>query len=256
MGCTSYGQGYAGSERWAVLWREGGGPGDPAVLSLQGSHSLAIGLIGDANAEDISYAGFVRIAGEGFVVAQGDLGQTVSQGTFGNDTVISRVGSLKAAVQAASSPVQARAGKVALLGASGGGTAALNYAIANPGNVACIFLTTPLVALRRARDENWGGYAAEIETAYGGAAGFNAAVATRDPSEPGRQAALAGIPILISYSVNDSVIPYGSIFDYAELLEDAGVDVEVAPHGAVDHSATGMRTSQAIELFKRGLGVS
>jgi pimeloyl-ACP methyl ester carboxylesterase len=137
----------------------------------------------------------------GVRLVQGDLSQTTTQGTYGNDTSVTRIGQLITFVQGASSPLQAAAGKVHILGVSGGATAAFNYARANPANVASLYLIAPAVDMLAiyntpARLAFVSLTQAEMNKAYNngvddGGTAFLAAMPTHDPSATGNQAALS-----------------------------------------------------------------
>lgn len=210
--CRSRGVGqYAAGETHNFAWGRSSVPGvAKGVIFLQGSHSLSDELFASeaARAQALAEAGFTCVSG--------DLSQTVTQGTFGNDTARTRVGQLVSLLQSASAPCRAAAGKVRLVGTSGGATAAINYALQNPSNVASMYLMTPLVDLQDFHDNRTAPAftPAEVETAYGGAAAFTAALATHSPVAS-NLSALAGIPIRIAYSTNDQYISTSSVAAFA-----------------------------------------
>jgi predicted esterase len=242
--CYSHSVGtYVASETAYVLWgSRAKAAAAQGVVYCQGSHSLGSALKGDTTLEYVVESGFVAVCG--------DLSQTTSQGTFGNDTARTRVGQLKSFVQGASSPLVAASGKVHLLGASGGAAAAINYARANPTLVASMYLVVPLVDLADVHDNDRGGYAAEIETAYGGGAGYTAAVASHNPSASGNQAALSGVPMKIAYSTNDTLIPSATVTAYRDLVNAAGGTCTITSLGAVGHAATGLDPADVTRFFQ------
>lgn len=187
------------------------------------------------------------------------MGQTATQGTFGNDTAVTRVGQLRTYVQGTSSPVQAASGKVHIHGTSGGCTAAINYARANPANVGALYLVAPFTDVLTfyndaTRVAAAGITQAELNKAYNGGVddggtAFLAAMPTHDPSASGNQAALAGIPIRLIYSDDDPVIPPSTVAAYAALLSAAGVSVTTASEGAVGHGSTGVDPVDLVSFF-------
>jgi pimeloyl-ACP methyl ester carboxylesterase len=202
------------------------------IVACQGSHSLAdaIAFTGDADtiqrSADLADAGFHQIAG--------DLSQTATQGTFGNSTSATRVGQLRAYLQGT---LGAAAGPVDLRSGSGGFAAAVRYAKANPANVRTIIGMNPLVDLRDLHDNNRGGFAAEVETAFGGAAGYAADVASGNASEPGTLGPLAAIPILLFYARDDPYIPVATVTAFRAAVLAAGGSCEIESMGAVGHTA-------------------
>lgn len=242
MACLSRGVGqYVASEASVAVWGRTGRTGQRAVLYLQGSHAVADSFLGDATGKVLGDAGFVAICG--------DLSQTTSQGTFGNTTAQTRTGQLRTYIQGASSPLAAAAGKVHILGASGGVAAGINYARANPSNVASIYAVAPLVNLQDLYENRTDVSVtqAEINTAYGG--DVTASYTTHDPSHSGNQAALAGIPIRIAYSTNDPYVPVSVVTAYQTLIQNAGGTCSIVSQGAVGHSAAGMDRQDLVQFF-------
>lgn len=251
---TSRGVGaYVAGETHRAVWSGEQQPGaGAAVLDAQGSHGVADSITA---ADDMTR--ILPLSRAGFVCIAGDMGQTTSQGTFGNDTAVTRLGQLKTFVQGASSPMQARGGPVRIVAGSGGCTAALNYARANPTSVAALFLICPLVDIEDFYN-NWtnggangtatapsGVTQAEIDTAYGGAAAFAAAMPSHNPIRSGNQAVLAGIPIWLAYSTNDPYISVQKVLDYAALVPSA----QAVSQGAVGHTGLGVNPSDVVQHF-------
>lgn len=253
MSCSSWSLGgYVASENAYVIFSERAQAGGRTVINLQGSHSLASVGKGDATLELLADCGFVCVTG--------DLSQTTTQGTYGNDTARTRVGQLKSFVQGSVFPMAAASGKVCLLGASGGAAAAINYARQNPSNVAAMYLVVPLVDIAAAyadaaRLAAAGVTQAEMNKAYNGGVddggtAFNAAMPTHDPSASGNQAALSGIPMKLVYSTSDTVIPQASVTAYAALVNAAGGSAVTASEGAVGHSAAGIDRQDVVSFFQ------
>lgn len=226
---------YVASETHRAAWDRKTKPGARAVIYVQGSHGTATSTL---NSERADIAALTRA---GFIVVWGDLSQTASQGTFGNTTAQTRIGQLRTFVQGAGSPLQAAAGKVHIFAASGGVAAALNYARANPANVASIVGLGPLVDLQDLytnRLPQSGVTQAEVDTAYGGSVA--ASYATHNPSASGNQAALSGVPIKLYYSTDDPFIPPSTVTNYQSLVQAAGGTCEIQSLGAVGHTDTGL----------------
>lgn len=243
---------YVANEVSNVLWGRGSQIRRKAVLSLQGSHGTSDTMLSLADTFDRC----ASLALDGFTVASGDLSQTASQGTYGNDTGRTRVGQLLSFVQSNSSPIPCT-GPVHLLGVSGGATAAIQYARANPANVASMYLITPLVDLADfyANRTDATLTQSEVNKAYNngvddGGTAFNAALPTHDPSAPGNQAALAGIPIRLAYSDNDQYCPASTVTAYAELVNAAGGSATAYSEGAVAHQGTGVDTNDVLAFFR------
>lgn len=132
---------------------------------------------------------------------------------WGNDTAIARIGQAWTYVKAQLSPKQ---DQFVGIGVSKGATALLNYARANPANVAALLLIVPAVDVSDIHDNNRGGNAAGIETAFGGAAGWASAAATHDPSLNLATHKSQSIPIKMLYGGGDTVITPASVKHFAD----------------------------------------
>jgi alpha/beta hydrolase fold len=122
--------------------------------------------------------------------------------TWGNDFVMTRITQQVAYAQGA---MGGKSDKVIMFGFSMGGLNAINWASRNPSKVAALVLVCPVLNLVAFHDTNRGGYQANIESAYTNLAGYNAAVAGRDPMQIAAAGGLAGIPIKIWYSTDDTL---------------------------------------------------
>lgn len=114
-----------------------------------------------------------------FPTVTADLGGSA---TFGNNTVITRVGQAKTWLQGASSECRAKSGKIMLVFGSMGTLSALNWARTNAASVAAVVGLLPVVNLNGFYTENRGGYAAEVNTAYGGTYSVSTDGPTHSPS--------------------------------------------------------------------------
>lgn len=102
-----------------------------------------------------------------------------------------------------------------LLGISMGGLTALNYAKHYPENVISLSLIIPIIDVQAVHSGNRGGYAAAINSAYGGAPpdAYNPMDNTGD---------LADIPIEIYYSENDTITLES---EYQQFQTETGCDL-------------------------------
>jgi hypothetical protein len=233
--CWSRGVGqYVASETHRACWHRLSKTGARLLVFVPGSHSTADSTFNSDRAD------MEALARAGYVVAIGDISQTLTQGTFGNSTSQSRIASLRTFMQGTSSPLRAAAGKMHMVAGSGGVAAMLNYARANPTNVASMVGLLPLLDLQDLYENRTDATVtqAEINAAYGG--NVTASYATHNPSASGNQAALAGIPLKLYYSTNDSYIPVATVTTYKSLLETAGGTCEIESLGAVGHTDTGL----------------
>lgn len=147
---------------------------------------------------------------------------------WGSDTARTRAAEEIALLQALTgSP----ADKVILWGQSMGFLKAIAYARANPTKVACIVGTVPAVDPQDIHDNNRGGFAAAIETAYGGAGGYAAAMPSHNPFANQSEIAALGIPMRLYYSTDDTITLSSKITAFA-----AGVGAQAVSLGAKAHS--------------------
>lgn len=185
-----------------------------------------------------------------------DLGQPGGQKVYGEDLASqTRLPQLKTFVQGASSPFAAASGKVNLLANSKGALTALNYARANPTHVNAIYFTAGLFDVQDVHDNNRGGLAAEIETAYGGGAGYTAAMPAHNPAASGNQTAVAAIAMRSAYSTDDPICTPTATLAYQTALVAAGGSMSLYSMGAVGHAAparsgsTGLDPQDIVDFF-------
>jgi pimeloyl-ACP methyl ester carboxylesterase len=179
-----------------------------------------------------------------YVVLSPDLS---GQSPWGNDASQTKVGDAKARLQAAA--VGAASGKVGLLGISAGALTALNWARANPTLVAAIALICPVVDLAYEHDQNVGGFAAEIETAYGGAAGYASAVATHDPMQNTASHA-SGPPIRMWRTTDDTVAVTARQDAFASAVGSKLVTTSLGTGG---HTGANIDATQVVSFFQANL---
>lgn len=153
-----------------------------------------------------------------------DMGSTIH---WGNDASINRVTSAKGFLVAKG----AKSDKALIVAISMGALSALSWARQNLSSVAAIALITPVVSLPDVHDNNLNGWAAEIESAYGGAAAYTAALPTHNPAQFAAQ--LAGIPIRAYYSTDD---PTARATPVASFVAAVGSSAQAVPIGAFGHT--------------------
>lgn len=121
--------------------------------------------------------------------------------------------------------------RVGLLGFSMGALAVCGWARRHPGEVTAIALVTPAVDLVDLHRR--GLFTDEIEDAFGGPAGVEAALPTHDPCTFASE--LQGIPIRAWYSSDDPLIAWSSVFRFAERHGGA---IDLCSLGARAHDPT------------------
>ena len=218
---ASYGIGrYAASEADVVCRSRTATTGRPAVLQLGGRGTTAtIDLLNGSPEQE-------ALADRGFTVMAADWSGTTH---WGNDTAQARVATAKTYVQA--TPYGAKAGKVCLSGRSMGGLLSVLYALANPTAVQAVALAIPAVGLVDIHDNNRGGFATEIETAYGGASAWNTAKAAHDAASRAGEYAALGIPTKIWYSSDDPICVPSVVTAFATAVGASTVNMGAQGHG-------------------------
>jgi len=148
-----------------------------------------------------------ELADMGITVISVDCGNnagTSSAYAWGNDIAASRIETARTATLPA---LGLKNDKMVLLGGSGGFCNACQYARQFPARVAALAGHVGLVGLDALHDANLGGYAAAIETQYGGLAAYDAAVPTHDPTAYGAAVLQVGAyPIKGWWSSDDALI--------------------------------------------------
>lgn len=120
----------------------------------------------------------------------------------------------------------ARTDRVLLLGDSMGATVALNWARANPTLVRAIALVIPVVNLEHAHDET--ALAAGIEAAYGGLAGYQAALPNKNPAL--FHSSYVNIPIKFWYSEDDPAAVASEVTDFATATSHEAISMGSTGH--------------------------
>lgn len=172
----------------------------------------------------------------GIPTISGDYGGQL----WGNDTAIGRLDEAWAYLQSKG----AVSSQVFLLGISMGALLVLNWARLNLSKVRAICLLTPGIDLANIHDVTRLDLTAEIDAAYGGSAGYMAALPTHSPSQ--YAAALAGGPPIRSYySTDDPSITPQTVLDFS-----AASGGEAISLGAVGHSAGALVRSEVADFFQ------
>lgn len=194
-------------------------------IGLVNAHGYgATGLIG----LDPNFAPPVwRFCGAGRPAISADLGGTAA---WANATSEARVNDAVAYMRAQTA---AHATRVVLLGASMGAATVLNWARTHVSQVAAIALLIPALDLEDIRDNDRGGLAASMNSAYGGASAFDTAMATRNPFDAA--ATLSGIPIKAWYASDDPICRPERVTSF---IAAAGPQASAVNMGAVGHDAT------------------
>lgn len=135
--------------------------------------------------------------------------------TYGNSTAVTDVGNAVTYLQGTRA---AKSGTVLLVGASMGCLAALNYAKANPSKVGAIVCVNSAIDLNDMVVNNRGGFASEVNTAYGGT--YNNA--TQGPTfNPASYAASFSTPTRLFYSSDDTIAIPATVTTFASTATNA-----------------------------------
>lgn len=165
-----------------------------------------------------------RLADRGFAVVSTDMG---GADTWGNATAITRVGQSWTKVKTdARTTGNVATDKMLLIGTSHGGMNALEYARANPANVAAVVTIVSVIDAQDIQTNNRAGLAAAINTAHGG----NVPDA-RNPADNAAAYAALNIPTRQYYATDDAVC----LPAIAEAFATAA-GTELVSLGAVGHS--------------------
>lgn len=177
-----------------------------------------------------TYAVIQAVARAGFPVLTTDLGGT---DTWGNDTAIARLTEAKTYLQGAA--WNAKAGTVLLLGQSMGALAMLNWARQNLASVAAAVGLVPVSDLNDVYANNRGGFAAGIDTAYGGSYVDSTQKALHNPAYFATLGDLAGLNYQAHYGSSDTIVIPSTVTGLVSAIGGTASAVNV---GAYDHSTT------------------
>lgn len=168
----------------------------PPVIFCHGAGSDATAIISltdsvERIARDVTNAGYTMLAC--------DLGGT---GTWGNDTVISRIND---AYTYAQTLPGIRTGRVLLLGTSMGGLSSLVWTAGHMGQVHGLAAIIPVIDVNDIHANNRGGFTSAINAAYSG--GWSQATygAAHNPLTIATAGTYAALPMQIHYGTTDAI---------------------------------------------------
>jgi dienelactone hydrolase len=162
--------------------------------------------------------------------------------TWGNPTSVARLSDGYAYLQGLPDVAP---GKVVLVAGSAGALAALNWAAANPGKVACMVLHLPVVDPDDVVTNNRGGYASLVNGAYPG--GWSQATygATSNPVTMAAAGLLDGVAILLHVGAADAVAPPATVAALAAGADAAVVHTVPGGHEQATYSRIDPQMSAA-----------
>lgn len=190
----------------------------PAVLYCHGLNGRAWHAASYPNPE------FRLITDEGFPIGAFDLG---GPATWGNDTAIDSIDPAAAYMQGA--PLEAVDGPFILWAGSMGTLVALNYLREFPANLIAVGVGLPALSLQNLRDQ--AALTASVEAAFGGNAGYTAALATHNPIAATAEIAALEVPLKLWGSSDDDVCPPDIV---AQFVDETGCEFESL--GATGHT--------------------
>jgi hypothetical protein len=220
----------------SVIWRR---VADPATTSFRGCHmhhgynALAINYL-DTYATEAH-----QVTARAGVTLTGDDG---GPACFGNDTCSGSGGAVDLGAAWLLSQPGVKTDKLIGYAGSMGNLDLFNW-IANVSGalakVACVVSVLPAVDLQDLHDNRYlvtpGDAATFIETAYGGSAGYLAALPTHNPAA--NPSAFSSIPILLCYSTNDPIAVPSVVTAFAAAV---GSNATLYPYAAAGHSIGGL----------------
>lgn len=164
-----------------------------------------------------------EMVARGYPVFSPALGGTA---TWGNDIAQQKIADAKAYMQ---SNMGAKSGGALLWAGSMGTLASLNFFRNNPTLVAAVAVGLPAVDMADIHDNNRSNLAISIETAYGGAAGYTAALPTHNPAQ--NTSSYIGQPIKLWYSSDDPIVIPSVVANFS-----SATGIPTADMGAMGHA--------------------
>lgn len=216
------------STKTGVIWCHGHG----GVGEIDGIDPTTIGPINTAIVNTL-----------GCPIVSMDMGGTA---TWGNDTATAKMTNAIAQLTA----ISAKTTKIVLMGGSMGTLTVLGSILKGTitaSQVAAIALFVGVPDLGVFHDANRGGFAAEIETAYGGTAAYNAAVVAHDPAQ--NPSAFAGLPIRFWNGTADTTAPISDAQSFCTAVGATASVVSVS--GGTHTTTTGLVPSGDVVTFLR-----
>lgn len=198
------------------------------VLYIHGAGEAAESPFTGSNVNKTGeYAIMAALAAAGYPVLSCDLGVPAAGITnanaWGNPNCLTRIGQAITYLQGAGEYRGAKTGKVLLLGVSMGNCGAVNYAAANPSNVAGIVSIIPVWDVEDIRTNDRGSYRASIGSAHG-VTYPTALPAGRNPKD--NAASLNGVvPYKCWYAADDTIAIASAAIAGAAAAGGAAVDV-------------------------------
>jgi pimeloyl-ACP methyl ester carboxylesterase len=166
--------------------------------------------------------------------------------TWGNDAALAGI---DAAADLLVLRHRSRPDGVLLFAGSMGALGALSWASRNRSRVVALAATLPVVDLADVHDQDRGGFASEIETAYGGREGYADQVAGHNPAA--LVATLTGLRFKAWYSTNDPIASAPAVEAFVDAL---GPPAAARSLGPIGHSAGTADPEEIVEHFRRSLG--
>jgi hypothetical protein len=160
---------------------------------------------------------------------------------WGNEVTLDRI---RRAWRFGADLLGARDDRLLGVGVSKGATALLNYARRNPEDVAGVAALIPALDLEAAHDRD-PRLGAEIEAAYGGAAGYRQRARAHNPATHAET--YSSLPLRCWISNDDPAIPRAEVEAFA-----ARCGAKVTPFGDAGHSIKGIDTGE-VARFLAGL---
>ena len=184
----------------------------------------------------------MAIEAAGFPVVDSSLG---GGHTWGNDAALEGIDS---AADLLVLRHGCRPDGVLLFAGSMGVLGALSWASRNRSRVLAVAATLPVVDIADVHDQDRGGFASEIETAYGGRQGYAHQVAGHNPAA--LVATLAGLRFKAWYSTNDPIASAPALEAFVDAL---GPPAAARSLGPIGHSAGKADPEEIVEHFRRSL---
>lgn len=188
-----------------------------------------------------------ELAGRGFLVVAGDLGDTPSKlggtaatgdggpGVWANDGTQTRIAEL---IAYGKDTLKARDTKVGLLGGSQGAGAVVRYAHDNPGDAACVLSAIGALDTEDIRVNNRNGYAASVAAAVGNPVPSAKNPATCAATWP------QTVPMRGYYSTDDTICVLATQQAFGAA---GGAAVEMVSFGAHGHTLAGFDAAGAAD---------
>lgn len=234
MSCTIYDKGRApfpgteGSVAWHDRWWTHDSAVAPAIYCHQALTTALSPFAATGDVNDLAVRAIIhRLGRRGVPCITSDQAGTSS---WSNAAAVGTVGN---ALTYAGARLGSRSDKAVLFGTSMGSLLALNYTQMNPSKVLAVAVMLPIPDLEWVHDNGPAPIPANIETAFGGLAAYNAAKAGYNPMN--HTANFAGVPVRMWYSDDDpTAVPERAI----AFATATGATIESL--GAVGHTLTGI----------------